>query len=111
MIGAEGVGIEVLHASRNRIVNNTLTGIAPRDPFPGNTLGQVPQWLAANGAGIWVSVGSNENEITGNTFDEIASSDIVLEGDRNHVVTTWIESDAVRDLGKDNRLTGPERRP
>jgi parallel beta-helix repeat protein len=86
VIGAEGVGIEVLHASGNRIANNTLTAVERRDPFPGNTLGGEPErWREANGSAIWLSPGSDENEIAGNTFEDIAAFAVVLEGDSNRV--------------------------
>jgi parallel beta-helix repeat protein len=104
VLGAEGLGIEVLHASRNRIVNNTLTGIRRRDPFPGNVLGGRPQWQDANGSAIWVSTGSDENEIAGNTFDEVASAAVVLQGNRNRVEIRSAK-DAVRDLGTGNRVS------
>jgi parallel beta-helix repeat protein len=107
LLGAEGVGIELLHASRNRIVNNTISGIAPRDPFPGNTLGPPPAWREANGAGVWLSPGSHENEIVGNTFADIAAHAIVVEGDGN-TVETRSAADAVRDLGADNQFWGPD---
>jgi proline iminopeptidase len=108
ILGAEGVGIELLHASRNRIVNNTLAGIAARDPFPGNTLGPTPAWREANGAGIWLSPGSDGNEIVGNTFTDIAAHAIVVEGDGN-IMDTRSAADAVRDLGAGNRWTRPNR--
>jgi Tol biopolymer transport system component len=105
IIGAEGLAIEIRHASRNRIVNNTVTGVLRREPFPGNTLGHdARQWREANGAGIWISPGSDENEILGNTFEDIASDAIVLEGDRNRI-EAHIPGDAVRDLGSGNRVS------
>jgi parallel beta-helix repeat protein len=83
--GAEGIGIELLHASGNRIVNNTITGIASRDPFPGIIVNSFdPQksgWREANGSGIWVSPGSDENVVGA--------------------------ADSVRDLGSSNRVSGP----
>jgi parallel beta-helix repeat protein len=104
IVGADGIGIEVLRASRNRIVNNTITGIRRRDPFPGNTLGGDPQrWAVANGSGVWVSPGSDENEIVGNVFEDVASDAVVLEGDRNRVETSS-PGDAVHDVGSGNRL-------
>jgi uncharacterized protein len=106
ILGAEGIGIEVLRASRNRVINNTITGIRARDPFPGNTLGYTPEWQEANGSAIWVSRGSEENEILGNTFEDIASDAIVLEGDRNRV-DTRDAGDSVRDLGSGNRVSPP----
>jgi parallel beta-helix repeat protein len=109
VIGAEGIGIEISRASRNRIMNNSITGIRRRDPFPGNTLAFPPaRWRDANGSGIWVSPGSDENEITGNTFEDIAASAVVVEGNRN-VVTTPSASDAVRDLGSGNRISVARR--
>lgn len=41
VIGAEGVGIVVQDASRNRITGNTITGIQQRIPFPGPYLGRL----------------------------------------------------------------------
>jgi hypothetical protein len=110
LIGAHGLGMIVHRASRNRIVNNTITGIARRDPFPGNTLAFPPvRWREANGSGIWISRGSDRNEIHGNTFEDIASYAVVLEGDGN-VVETRSASDTVRDLGSGNRVTESRRR-
>jgi parallel beta-helix repeat protein len=106
VIGAEGVGIELFRASRNRIVNNSIRGVVVRDPFPGNRLSFGPDWQEANGSGIWVSPGSAENEILGNTFEDITSDAIVIEGDRNRVETRSA-IDAVRDLGSGNRVSGP----
>jgi parallel beta-helix repeat protein len=105
VIGADGIGMLIHRASRNRIVNNTITGIARRDPFPGNTLALPPaRWRDANGAGIWLSSGSNGNEIAGNTFENIASHAIVLEGDSNRVELRSA-GDSVRDSGHGNRVT------
>jgi parallel beta-helix repeat protein len=107
IVGAEGLGMEILFASGNRIANNTFTTIAPRDPFPGNFFGPRPEmgvpleWEGANGSGIWASPGSNGNEIVGNTFEEIAGAAVFLEGDRNRVEARSA-SDAVRDLGSGN---------
>jgi parallel beta-helix repeat protein len=110
VIGAEGIGIEISNSSRNRIVNNEITGIVPRDPFPGNTLGPPPQWREANGSGVWISPGSAENEIAGNTFANIAAHAVVLAGDRNRVDTRR-PSDSVRDLGGSNRVTRSDSSP
>ncbi|HUG38904.1 MAG TPA: alpha/beta fold hydrolase [Longimicrobiales bacterium] len=111
IIGAEGLGIEVLHASGNRFVNNTITGIALRTPFPGNTmttpLGQPTPWRQANGSAIWISPGSDGNEIAGNEFEDIAAFAVVVEGDGNRVDLTD-PADAVRDLGTGNRVSGPD---
>lgn len=104
IIGAEGIGIEIRNAARNRMVNNTITGVVRRQPFPGNWNSELDQaWRDANGSGIWVSPGSVENEIAGNTFDNIAAYDIFLEGDSN-VVDTRSDADQVRDLGSANRV-------
>jgi len=69
IIGTEGLGIEIRHASRNRIVNNTVTRVERREPFPGNAIAALPilggdpeTWRDANGSGIWLSLGSDENE-------------------------------------------------
>jgi uncharacterized protein (TIGR02246 family) len=104
IIGAEGIAIEIMEASRNRIASNTISRIVRREPFPGNTMvtsAQLPR--EANGSGIWVSAGSEENEIIGNTFEDIASHAVVLEGDRNRVETRSA-SDAVHDRGRGNRV-------
>jgi parallel beta-helix repeat protein len=103
VVGAEGLGIEILHASRNRIVNNTITGIVRRDPFPGTFLRDPPAWREGNGAAIWISPGSSENEVTGNTFRDIASHAVVIEGSSN-LVQTHSATDTVHDIGKNNRV-------
>jgi parallel beta-helix repeat protein len=106
IIGAEGIGIEVLRASRNRIANNTITGVMRREPFPGNTLGgDAQRWAVANGSAIWVSPESDENAILRNTLSNIAGWAIVIEGDRNHIEFRD-PVEAARDLGRGNRITG-----
>lgn len=102
--GAEGLGIEILNASQNRILNNTITGIINRQPFPGNTLGGTQFGSTANGSAIWISPGSKGNEITGNSFEDIASYAVFVEGDSNRVELRDFE-DKVRDLGSDNTVT------
>jgi hypothetical protein len=88
IVGASGLAIQVSWAGRNRIVNNTITGVAARDPFPGNTLfPEPPEWGEANGSGIWISAGSDGNEIVNNTFVDVAANTVVLEGDGNRVET------------------------
>jgi hypothetical protein len=114
IIGAQGIAIEVLHASGNRIANNIIEGVQTRDPFPGNTLMTFPGldfgWQPANGSGIWLSRGSDGNEIVGNTFARLAAHAIVIAGDRN-VVETRSPDDAVRDDGSGNRVsTGRQER-
>jgi proline iminopeptidase len=110
IIGAAGVAIEMLHAASNRIVNNTISGVARWDRSPEGVLRHAPGWREANGAGIWISAGSDGNEIVANVFDDIAAHTIVLEGDRNRV-ETLSTSDSVRDLGSSNRVSGPARAP
>jgi parallel beta-helix repeat protein len=112
IVGAEGLGIEIRNASRNRIVNNTVTGVARREPFPGNSFIAMPliggdpvAWRDANGAGIWLSPGSDENEIVGNTIENVAAEAIVIEGAGNRVETRSA-SEVVRDVGRGNRASG-----
>lgn len=111
ILGAEGIGIELTQASGNRIIGNRVIRIALRQPFPGNVA--VPAnpdpWRMANGAGIWISRGSDENEIVGNTFEDVATYAIVLEGDRN-IVSTRAAREAVQDLGTGNRVSPPNGR-
>ncbi|HUG42077.1 MAG TPA: alpha/beta fold hydrolase, partial [Longimicrobiales bacterium] len=108
VMGAEGIGIEIRGSSGNRIVGNVVTGIEPRDPFPGNVANSAdPEaWREANGSGIWISPGSEDNDIVGNTFEDVAAYAVFLEGDRNRVELRS-SSDRVRDLGTGNRVTGP----
>ncbi|HUG39837.1 MAG TPA: DUF4440 domain-containing protein, partial [Longimicrobiales bacterium] len=90
---------------RNRVADNTITGIRRREPFPGNVLWGIheEQWRHANGSAIWVSPGSDGNEIVGNTFEDVAAAAVVIEGDSNHV-ELHSALDAVRDLGRANRV-------
>lgn len=104
IVGAEGLGIQNLRASGNRIVDNIITGVAVRDPFPGNTMYVPPPWGEANGSGIWVSPGSDSNEIVGNTFEKVAGAEVFVEGDRNRVELRS-PTDSVRDLGRGNEVT------
>ncbi|MDP2480367.1 MAG: right-handed parallel beta-helix repeat-containing protein [Candidatus Palauibacterales bacterium] len=104
VLGAEGYGLSVMHASHDRIENNTIVGILRREPFPGNA-NSGPKSPNANGAGIWVASGSHDNQLLDNTFEDIATYAVVLEGDRN-TVRTLRASDRVRDLGRGNEVTG-----
>ncbi len=105
--GAEGLALEIHNASRNHIVNNRITSVTRREPLP-----ELPDffpdtvlaWTDANGSAIWVSPGSDGNEIVDNTFEEIASHPVVLEGDSNFV-QMLNGVDVVRDLGNGNRFT------
>jgi parallel beta-helix repeat protein len=104
LLGSDGIAVEVVGASRNRFVGNTINGVVVRTTFPGNTLGSNTGWRAANGAGVWLSPGSDENEVVGNVFEDVALDAIVIEGDNNRVETRSA-SDGVRDLGSGNRVS------
>jgi CubicO group peptidase (beta-lactamase class C family) len=108
IIGAEGLGIEVRGSSDNRIVDNHLSGIEERDPFPGNTTHSMyPEaWRDANGSGIWISAGSDGNEVVGNVFEDIAVAAVFVEGVNNRVERRSGD-DEVRDLGRGNQVSGP----
>jgi parallel beta-helix repeat protein len=112
IIGGSGLGIEVLRSSGNRIVNNSITAITRRDPFPGNTVNstdpETSGWQGANGAGIWISRGSNHNDIAGNRISDVAAHHVVLEGDQN-VVAGVDSAEAVLDLGMANRVVSGEQ--
>ncbi|MBW3563600.1 MAG: right-handed parallel beta-helix repeat-containing protein [Acidobacteria bacterium] len=110
IIGGSGPAIQLYGAAGNRIVDNTITGVRLRETYPGHTLYLPPPGTDANGSGIWISHGSDDNEIVGNTFEDVASYAIVIEGDRNRVVTASA-SDSVRDLGRGNRVTGSSATP
>jgi parallel beta-helix repeat protein len=107
ILGADGIGIEILNAAGNRIVGNRITDVRRRDPFPGNTTGGIQAWAEANGSAIWVSSGSNGNEIMGNTFEEVASYAVVLEGDSNRVGLNN-KNDEVQDLGNGNQVSSSD---
>ncbi len=108
VIGAEGIGILILRSSHNRITDNVITGVERRAPFPGNLL--LPSaplaetWQEANGSAIWTSHGSDENEIRGNTFEDISGPAVFIEGDGNRVELRSA-ADVVRDLGTGNRIS------
>jgi parallel beta-helix repeat protein len=107
IIGGSGLGIEVLRSSGNRIANNSITGITRRDPFPGNTVNstdpETSGWRAANGAGIWISRGSDRNDVASNRITDVAAHHVVLEGNEN-VVAGVDSAEAVLDLGTANRV-------
>jgi len=87
-------------------VDNVVTGIEARDPFPGNvTHSADPEaWREANGSGIWISPGSDGNQVLGNTFEDVATAAVWVEGDGNTVVTTD-RGDVVRDPGGGRRVS------
>ncbi|MEG9329163.1 right-handed parallel beta-helix repeat-containing protein [Salinimicrobium catena] len=110
--GAEGLGIEIRGGFNNKIVNNSISGISRRKPFPGNAIAAIPilggdpeTWRSVNGSGIWLSPGSDENEIRNNRFGNIAFAAIFIEGDQNRVEVLE-ESDTVRDTGTGNSVKG-----
>lgn len=103
-LGAEGVGIVVEGVVRSRIVGNTVADVGPRTPFPGLTWeGGTPGWGEWNGAGIWLSPGSDGNEIAGNLFEGVAGPSVVIGGDDNRVALTGA-GDELLDLGRSNRV-------
>lgn len=108
VLGAEGLGVEIFRASRNRIVGNTIRDVRRRDPFPGTSVNapdpERSGWREANGSGIWLSPGSDGNEIVGNTFEDLAGAAVFLEGDDNRVELQSAD-DEVRDRGRANRVT------
>jgi parallel beta-helix repeat protein len=112
IIGGSGLGIEVLRSSGNRIASNRVTGITRRDPFPGNTVNstdpETSGWQGANGAGIWISRGSDRNDVAGNRITDVAAHHVVLEGDEN-VVAGVDSAEAVLDLGTANRVVSGEQ--
>jgi acyl-homoserine-lactone acylase len=112
IIGGSGLGIEVLRSSGNRIAHNTISGITRRDPFPGNTANSTdPEkagWQEANGAGIWISPGSDRNDVVSNRIADVATYAVVLEGNEN-VVAGVDSASAVLDLGAANRVVSGEQ--
>jgi hypothetical protein len=104
LLGGEGIAIEILYGSGNRIADNTIVGLRSWERFPAAVLRHAPGWARANGSGIWISPGSDENQIIGNTFADVASHAVVLEGDRNRVEMRTL-TDAVRDLGSGNQVS------
>ena len=105
ILGATGLGIQIWRSSGNRISNNSIEGVVRREPFPGNHLHLLTgPWESANGSGIWISPGSNGNEVTGNDFKDIASAAVFIEGDNNLVVQRK-PNDSIKDMGTNNRVT------
>ena len=106
ILGSEGLGIALTLASGNRILGNEFSDIRPRVPFPGNTIVYDPAaWGDANGAAIWISAGSDENEIHGNAFTNVAGPVVALAGDGNRV--TVDAGQLVRDRGEANEVVPP----
>ncbi len=103
IVGGSGPAIQLYGAAGNRIVANTITGIQLRETYPGHTLGFPTPGTDANGSGIWLSPGSNGNEIENNSFKDIASNALFMEGD-NNLVQVKNPADSIRDLGTGNKV-------
>ena len=103
IVGAEGVGLVLQRGRGNRIVGNVLRDVSRREPFPGNTVASGSElWGEDNGSGIWVSPGSDHNQILGNVFERVAGPAVVVRGDRNLVLLSPVDS--VLDMGEGNRV-------
>jgi len=101
ILGGDGVGI-VVNADLTRIVDNRISDIRRRDPFPGiNWDVSLVTWGKGNGSGIWLAPAARENEIAGNVFVRIAGPAITVEGSANRV-SLRAPSDSVEDLGRAN---------
>ena len=104
ILGAEGAGIVLVHASANRVLDNTVVGVIRKKPDPHRPSGHRQKPSPGNGAGIWIMTGSDRNRLTGNGFQDIAGPFIVLQGNHN-TVRIHSDRDKVRDLGTGNRIT------
>lgn len=101
ILGSDGIGI-VVNADRSRIVDNQISDIRRRDPFPGiNWDVSLVTWERANGSGIWLSPTARDNEVSGNVFARIAGPAITVEGSANRV-SLRAPGDSVADLGRAN---------
>ncbi|HSM06488.1 MAG TPA: right-handed parallel beta-helix repeat-containing protein [Longimicrobiales bacterium] len=101
VVGARGLAIELDGASRSWIMGNAIEGVERRDPFPGNT-DRVLRWGVANGAAIWVSYGSRQNDILDNVFEGVAGPSIYLQGRDNRVRVQNVGE--VTNRGEGNRI-------
>jgi hypothetical protein len=111
VVSAVGLALEVVGATGTRISGNTFDGVHRRTPFPGNTLlPPTPGWGQVNGAAIWISPGSDANEIVGNLFRRLDGPAVALDGDRNRVRLDHPD-DQVRDRGRGNRVERVVRTP
>lgn len=90
--GSEGTGILLLDAVRTTIAGNRISGVTGHP--------SLPQELS--GVGVFVGPASAQNRILENVFRENTGPDILLEGDRNRVVTRGETS--VVDNGERNRI-------
>jgi hypothetical protein len=101
ILGGDGIGI-VVNANRSRIVDNNISDIRTRDPFPGiNWDVSLVTWEKANGSAIWLAPAARENEVSGNVFARISGPVITVEGSANRV-SLRAPGDSVRDLGQEN---------
>ncbi len=106
ILGGDGIGI-VVNADRARIVDNHISDIRRRDPFPGiNWDASLVTWERANGSGIWQAPAARENEVSGNVFVRIAGPAITVEGSANRV-SLHAPGDTVADLGRENLVQSP----
>lgn len=107
ILGGEGIGI-VVNADRTRILDNRISDIRRRDPFPGiNWDVSLVTWERGNGSGIWLAPAARENVLSGNVFERVSGPSITLEGSANRV-SLRAPSDSVVDIGRANVV---ERRP
>ena len=105
--GGFGLAVQLRNASSNRLVGNRITDIRRRDPFPGLTWGEDPTvWKDANGSAIWISAGSDLNQLEGNSFEGIEASAVMIQGDENEV-TLGDEESKVEDRGQGNQIRRP----
>ncbi len=106
ILGAEGIGI-LVGGSRARILDNHISDIRIREPFPGNNWSRsLVTWEQGNGSGIWVAPSARENQIAGTVFARIEGAAITLEGGANEV-RLLAPADTTRDLGEANRVVRP----
>lgn len=102
--GADGIGI-LLNGVRNRIVDNRISDIRRRAPYPGiNWDPALVTWELGNGSGIWVAPDARENRISGNEIERTEGASITLEGSGN-VVRLLTDADSVVDLGIENQVS------
>lgn len=86
VLGGAGLGVQLQHASNNRLIGNEISGIRKRDPFPGLTwFDDTTAWEDANGSGIWISTGSENNYLEGNRFNDVEASAVHDDSEGNEV--------------------------
>lgn len=81
--GGNGLGIEILNASDNTIIDNSINSIRKRQPFPGNYVNSsnpvLSGWKEYNGSAIWISPSSSIKQIKNNTFSDIDNENIAID--------------------------------